>query len=418
VTTDADLSGYRHRSVGRFEKPMALKSRCDRSMNALQPPSKEGKKKMPTRVGIFVATVLPILALDACRAPQSSDLWALGPFIKQEAYNPCLSPTARTSFRSPVSQQVDPVSWEARNVLNPAAVVRNGKVHLLYRAEDNLADAVNGTSRIGLAVSDNGLVFTRRPEPVLFPDNDAFLKYEKIGGIEDPRVVERADGTYFMTYTAYDGVTPRLCVASSRNLVDWRKHGPAFAAARNGKYLNERSKAGAIVCRRKGHRFIAAQIDGKYWMYWGDTSVFVATSDNLTDWKILERDCGGKIEVLHPRQRYFDSRLVEPGPQALLTDEGILLIYNGMNLHHHEGGDPDLPAETYAAGQALFDAALPTKLLKRSPHYFIRPERGFELSGQIDKVCFVEGLVYFQGDWFLYYGAADSTICVARYAPR
>ena len=87
------------------------------------------------------------------------------------------------------------MAWEEKDVFNPAAVVKDGLVHLIYRAEDTVGRFA-GTSRIGLATSRDGLHFDRRPQPVLFPDNDAFRRYEWEGGCEDPRVVETDDGRY------------------------------------------------------------------------------------------------------------------------------------------------------------------------------------------------------------------------------
>jgi predicted GH43/DUF377 family glycosyl hydrolase len=117
------------------------------------------------------------------------------------------------------------------------------------------------------------------------------------------------------------------------------------------------------------------------------------------------------ISVLHPRKGYYDSRLVEPGPFALLRDRGILLIYNGSNAANYN--DTTLPVYTYAAGQALFDKDHPYKLNDRMEEYFIHPDKPYERTGEVNEVCFVEGLVYFNGRWFLYYGTADSKIAVA-----
>jgi predicted GH43/DUF377 family glycosyl hydrolase len=103
--------------------------------------------------------------------------------------------------------------------------------------------------------------------------------------------------------------------------------------------------------------------------------------------------------------------LVEPGPYALLKDEGILLIYNASNAANFN--DPKLPEFTYAAGQALFDKAQPYKLLDRTESYFIHPDKDYEKIGEVNEVCFVEGLVFFKDQWFLYYGTADSKIAVA-----
>jgi predicted GH43/DUF377 family glycosyl hydrolase len=108
---------------------------------------------------------------------------------------------------------------------------------------------------------------------------------------------------------------------------------------------------------------------------------------------------------------YFDSRLVEPGPFALLQEKGILLIYNGSNAS--DFNDPRLPKYTYAAGQALFDKENPFKLIDRTDGYFIYPDKPYEKTGEVNEVCFVEGLVYFRDQWFLYYGTADSKIAVA-----
>ena len=343
---------------------------------------------------------------------QTKKTWTWEPFVKQDAQNPCLTPLDNTTFNCPVRKEA--VKWEEKGVFNPAAVVRNDTVYLLYRAEDKVGKFA-GTSRIGLATSTDGLTFTRRPEPVFYPDNDFMKPYEWEGGCEDPRIVEDAKGTYFMTYTTYDGKTARLCLASSTDLIHWKKHGLAFGKAAD-KYKDLWSKSGAIVSRRQGNKIIAEKINGKYWMYWGDTHMFIATSDNLTDWTPMEQKDGKLAYILAPRPGKFDSDLVEPGPPALITDKGILLIYNSRNKDAN--GDPKLPGGTYTAGQALIDPKNPTKLLDRTDTYFMRPEKDYEITGQIGNVCFVEGLVYYKDTWFIYYGTADSKIAVATYKPN
>jgi predicted GH43/DUF377 family glycosyl hydrolase len=177
-----------------------------------------------------------------------------------------------------------------------------------------------------------------------------------------------------------------------------------------GKYKDTWSKSGAIVARQKGSRIIAEKINGKYWMYFGDTDLFLASSEDLINWLPLEED--GKLKsVLKPRPGYFDSRLVESGPYALIRDAGILLIYNGMNLD--SGGDTTLAKGAYCAGQALFDPNDPAKLIGRLEKNFMKPDRPYELTGQVNQVCFLEGMAPFNNKWFLYYGTADSKIAVA-----
>ncbi|HEY0779154.1 MAG TPA: glycoside hydrolase family 130 protein, partial [Gemmatirosa sp.] len=326
------------------------------------------------------------------------------------------------SFRSPMGDSV--VRWEAFATFNPAAVVRDGRIVVLYRAEDSSAAPTIGgqTSRIGMAASDDGVRVTRRAAPVLYPDRDAQMRYEWPGGVEDPRVVEGEDGTYVLTYTQWNRDVPRLAVATSRDLVTWTKHGPALAGAAGGKYLDFESKSGAIVTRpvrdpARGERLVAARVDGRYWMYFNVPDVLLATSDDLVHWTPVEDANGRPLKVLSPRPGYFDSWLVEAGPPPVLTARGIVVLYNAGNDRRY--GDPTVPNRAYTAGQALFDARNPVRLLARTAAPFIRPTEAYEKSGQYaEGTTFVEGLVPFRGRWYLYYGTADSRVGVAVWDPR
>jgi len=344
--------------------------------------------------------------------------WMLFPFQKADSANPCLVPSKAT-FADPIRKTN--VAWEEKDVFNPAAVVRNGKVYLLYRAQDKIGEPA-GTSRIGLAYSTDGLHFTTMKNPVLYPGNDQYKKYEWEGGCEDPRIVEDDKGTYYMTYTAYDGTTARLFIATSTDLIHWKKHGSVFGKA-DSKYINYWSKSGSIICTRKGEKMVATKIHGKYWMYWGESNIYMATSDNLIDWTpIPETDPSKKqfdslrnyeaFKILFsPRKKKFDSELVEPGPPAMITKDGILFIYNSKNSPDY--GDKTLRDGEYAAGQILSDKNDPTKVIDRADQNFFHPDKPYEITGQVNNVCFLEGLVFFKGKWFLYYGTADSKIAVA-----
>jgi len=365
------------------------------------------------RIAAVAVLLLPPAAGPA--AAQGQD-WMLGPFGKPQGLGPILVPDSAPTFRSPMGDST--VHWEANATFNPAAVVKDGRVYVLYRAEDATGEVQIGghTSRIGIAVSGDGLHFTRRPAPVLYPDTDGQRANEWPGGVEDPRIVEREDGTYVLTYTQWNRDIPRLAVATSTDLLIWHKHGPAFAHAAGGKYLRSESKSGAILCRVVGNDLIAAKVNGKYWMYWGVPDIRIATSDNLLDWTPVENASGNPVTVLSPRPGYFDSWLVESGPPALLTREGIVLLYNAGNAA--TGGDPRLPAHVYTGGQALFDPRNPMKLLARSAEPFIQPTEAYERTGQYaEGTTFVEGLVSFRGRWFLYYGTADSRVGVAVWDP-
>ncbi|GAC1367415.1 MAG: glycoside hydrolase family 130 protein [Hymenobacter sp.] len=359
----------------------------------------------------------------AATAP-TADSWQLLNFIKVDSINPILGPSPVGRFQDPILKQQ--VLWEEKDVFNPAVVVKDGKVFMLYRAENKIG-TFGKASRIGLASSADGIHFTRLPAPVLYPDNDAQKQYEWPGGTEDPRVVESDDHTYYMTYTAYDGDKARLHVASSRDLLHWTKYGNAFTQAFGGKYVSKWTKSGSIVSRYEADgRIVATKINGKYWMYWGDAQIWLATSDDLIHWTPIEMAPGEKPPVplraqaltmpelriiLPTREGKFDSDLVESGPPAMITDQGIRLIYNSRN--EPAFGDKNLPVGTYSAAQALFDLKDPTKLLKRMDTYFMRPERPYETTGQVNQVVFLEGLARFNSKWFIYYGTADSKIAVA-----
>lgn len=343
---------------------------------------------------------LTVLLLVGCSGNNKTETinfpdWALVPFVKVDNANPVLQAGTNT-FQCPILQQE--VKWDEKDVFNPAAVVKDNKVYMVFRAEDKIGKYA-GTSRLGLAVSNDGLHFTKLPAPVFYPDNDSMKVYEWEGGVEDPRIVESPDGLYIMTYTAYDGDLARLCLATSNDLQKWEK---------KGVVLNKDtwSKSGAIVSKRNGDRIVAEKINGKYWMYWGDTDLFIATSDDLIHW-----ESDSTRSVLQPRPKMFDSRLVESGPYGLVTDKGILLLYNGMNLD--EGGDPKLAKGAYCSCQALFDTSDPSKLIDRTKDFFMKPDKPYEIEGQVNEVCFIEGMVPFKGKWFLYYGTADSKIAVA-----
>jgi len=360
-------------------------------------------------------TVLFSFCIIACNNTQDSKKeekpnheWALLPFTKVDSLNPVMIPDTNSAFQCPIRKTL--VKWEEKDVFNPAAVVRNDTVFLLYRAEDIIGKYA-GTSRIGIAWSIDGLHFTKHPVPVLYPDNDSSKIFEWEGGCEDPRIAEDGNGTYYLTYTAYDGEKARLMVASSKDLYHWNKHGHAFANAYDGKYVDEWSKSGSIICNYENGKIIAVKIGGKYWMYWGDTDIFLASSDDLIHWTPVENSERKLLIVFGPRKGKFDSDLVEPGPPAIFTENGVTLIYNSRNVPAK--GDTSLAEGTYAVSQILLDKSDPSKVLDRMESYFMKPDKPYEISGQVNHVCFVEGLVNYKNKWFLYYGTADSKIAVA-----
>jgi predicted GH43/DUF377 family glycosyl hydrolase len=236
-------------------------------------------RKSAQALGIVIAILIVLLQIQ-CFSAQKSPF----PFEEFKKYenNPILSPGD---------------GFESHGVFNPTVIMVNDTIYMFYRAQDE-----HGTSSIGLAKSVDGIHFERNSEPLIVPEYD----YELPGGCEDPRIVKVTD-TYYLTYTAYDGDTARLALATSKDLVQWEKHGPILPSF-------GWTKAGAILPEK---------IDGRYVMYFGDSNMWIAWSTDLIHWEVIDEP------VLRPRKGYFDGGIVEPGPPPMLTEDGILLIYNG-----------------------------------------------------------------------------------------
>src|SRR5438309_12104297 len=332
------------------------------------------------------------------------------------------TPTADLPFGPWTRASKEPIlspqgaSWESAGAFNPATILHNGKIAMLYRAQD-----ASGTSRLGYAESFDGIHFTRSPRPLLSPETN----FEKDGGVEDPRLQKFGD-TFYLTYTGYNKKDAQLCLATSLDLIHWERKGVILPAYK-GNWNKGWTKSGAIVPEK---------IDGKYWMYWLGTAPSEIGETYKTDqmglsWStdLLHWTEATAIPVLPRRPGKFDSRVVEPGPPPVLTGRGIVLIYNGA--------DDQL---VYRTAVAVFDRRDPRKLLYRSDAPLFAPEKPWEKVGQVPNVVFVEGMVLVEGDkpvissaardlssglsfathspltthhFFLYYGAADKYIGVA-----
>lgn len=311
----------------------------------------------------------------------------IGPFTRYK-HNPVL--------------RADPSLGEAY-LYNAAAIVVDDKVFLLLRSQTR-----ERTLSIGLAWLHDGLEFHRYKRPVLEPTEP----WEAGGGCEDPRVVrDPKTKRFIMTYTAYDRLTARLCVAELLDLVHWKKHPPFvpadwtdIAIAEDGSQYLRRAwlKSGAV--------FVDRQRDGRYYMVWGEGALHLATSDDLVHWHV--EDYRG---LLFATGNFaWQSRLLEPGPPPIRLATGdernlYILFYNSAAL-----GDAVWPRGSYAISQMLVDYdRLHAGPLARMEHPDLVPEQPNEVTGQVDRVVFTEGVVQFRGRWFMYFGQGDSDLGVA-----
>lgn len=351
--------------------------------------------------------------LHAQTAQTNLPSWALGPFVRPQGVNPVINPDTASRFYCPMQKKE--AQWEPSDTFNPAAAVKDDKIYVLYRAEDHSGEGIGQrTSRIGIASSADGIAMKKNDAPVLYPGEDSQKEFEWHGGCEDPRVAVTADGTYLILYTQWNQKVPRLAAATSKDLLHWTKAGPVFQDAYNGKFFNMATKSASIVTKVVNGKQVITKINGKYFMYWGEENVYAATSTDLINWEPLINADSTLKKLASPREGFFDSQLTECGPPAVMTDRGIVLLYNGKN--NATGGDKNYTTNAYCAGQILFSATDPTKVLHRLDKPFLIPEASFEKSGQYPAgTVFIEGLVYFKSKWFLYYGCADSRVAVAIY---
>jgi len=289
-----------------------------------------------------------------------------------------------TKIKSPVMEKRG-TGFESKAVYNPSVIIENNTIYMLYRAE-SLYDKCSG--KIGLAWSKDGIHFQRKPKPVLFPEYD----YEKMG-CEDPRIV-KFNNTFYMFYVANRGSFKgiHIALASSNNLINWNKHG--LIKMDLADWDSDMIKAGSIC---------PVKINDKYIMYFlgqkkeWNTSVGLAFSDDLITWKEYKNN-----PVIIPRNGMFDCKGVEPGT-TFIDKNRIILCYNGW-----------AEDKIHKTGLITFLKHDPARIVSRSENPVLEPEYPWEINGYADKVVFAEGIIEYNDYIYLYYGAADNCIGLAK----
>lgn len=343
--------------------------------------------------------------------------WGFGPFKKLP--KPVISPSDSLVFDCPILGR--PEHWAHTAVYNPAALVRDSKVHLVFRAD---GDKLGGkdyfgydrvTCRIGHAVSEDGINFTVTPEPVIYPSNDSLRDYEWYGGCQDMHIIEDEDGHIYMNYDAcsgnYDPSAPPfgkcspepiydvLMSATSDDMIHWEKRGPSFSD--KWKAYQNRSRSGAVLCELRDERLVAARLNGKYWMYLSHRG-WMASSDDLVHWEPV-LDEKGEIRAIFPNCGPYDycKRSCEAGAAAILTDKGIVYFFNANKA----GSD------CWTVSQALVSKDDMYTVLDVDDTPLLSPEYDWETTGHCPcpaNVC--NSLVRYKGKWIMYYGGADNHI--------
>ena len=312
------------------------------------------------------------------------------------------------------------LEFENEGVLNPAVIREGDSVHIFYRAVQ-----LWNQSTVGYCRLDGPLNIAERWEkPIVVPEFDYELQ-----GVEDPRIVKIED-TYYMTYTAYDGVNARGALATSKDLKTFKKYGILVPHISYAEFVYLVETAGKVnVNYYMNHKFYYREGDPeKKIILWDKNVVFfprringnlvflhrirpgiqivsVKNLSELTDefWK----------DYFHKFQEYIlmdpfyqhEANYIGSGCPPIETEHGWVLIYHGVE--ETENG------LVYSACAALLDLNDPSKELSRLPYKLFTPELEWELYGEVNNVCFPTGTALFGDTLFIYYGAADSNIACA-----
>ena len=266
--------------------------------------------------------------------------------------------------------------WEETAVFNCAAIYDNGLVHMIYRASDNIPDSSRGyyINRLGYAVSKDGIHFNRLEQPVITNDTPRESR-----GAEDPRLI-KIDDTFYMMYTGLNDENFRICLASSKNLIDWKRHGVV---------LDESNKDASLFPEK---------INGKYVMFHRpEPDIHIAYSDDLKTWQDHKKVMGPVSD-----SSWENHKVGIAGP-PIKTEQGWLLIYHGANKE-----------KVYSLGIALLDLEDPSKVLARQAEPILEPELDWEINGSIPNVVFSCGQVEMDEKILVYYAGADTAIGVAE----
>ncbi|MBZ0303429.1 MAG: glycosidase [Anaerolineae bacterium] len=260
-------------------------------------------------------------------------------------------------------------AWEALNVFNCGVVRHNGLFHMLYRAQ-----GVDYVSRIGYAVSADGLRWNRLQQPVLEPHQGR----DDYRGVEDPRITP-LDGTFYMTYTAFGAHSFFPMIARSDNLITWTDVGPLERAQNKDHVLFPEKIGGryAILHRRPGQ-------------------IWIAYSDDLIHWD-------GQQVIMSPRlDNGWDSVSIGSNGVPIRTDHGWLLCYHGYDAAH-----------VYRQSVALLDLEDPTQVIHRPQEFIMEPSEWWEIHGDVPNVVFSCAALVVGEDLYCYYGGADRLIGLA-----
>lgn len=313
-------------------------------------------------------------------------------------------------------------TFEDQSVLNPAIYQEGNTVYVLYRGINKKFHSAIGYARLDGPTK----VVERWKKPLYEPQ----YPYER-KGIEDPRITKIGD-TIYMTYVAHDGKNAVFCYASGKHPLHLRKRGiisPELTYDQVGKiFLKENLKdryfmfeayyeeygGRDILLWEKDAVLFPKKIRGKFAVIHRILpEMQIIYFDNFKQikgerfWREYLADLA-KYVILEGRY-WFESRNIGGGAPPVETKDGWLVIY-----HTVEDSSKQKKTRTYHAAAALLDKKNPTKLVGRLDYPLFSPEESWEKRGLVSNVVFPTGTAIFGKYLYIYYGAADKQIAVAK----
>ncbi len=288
-------------------------------------------------------------------------------------------PIIRRYEKNPILTKHD-VPYPVETVHNAGAVKHNDKYIMLFRSHCR-----NGRSVIGLAESEDGLVFKVRAKPFMTPANvEPFASYEEYV-VEDPRICVM-DGEYLITYSAYSRHGVRVALAKTNDFVRIKRISLITQADYRNVVLFPKKINNLYVRLDRPHSGISP------WSIW------ISYSPDLIHW-------GDSKILIKPMAYHWDEMKVGPGATPVKTDKGWLNIYHGVYK--------TMDGAIYRLGVALHDLKDPSKLIGVADDWILQPEDPWEVIGYVHNVVFCCGAVEEDGGTIkIYWGGADSVICV------
>lgn len=314
--------------------------------------------------------------------------------------------SANLLYKPPQNPLISPNpshSWEAFTTFNPAAIYEADKIHLLYRAQ-----GFDYRSVLGYATSTDGYTIDyRQSYPCYIPSqpfeqgqpgkvNTSYISGGGCQGCEDPRITRIGDRIY-MTYVAFNGWDPPRIALTSIALSDFLAHRWLWERPVLISPPNPYEKCGKSAC------ILPEKIGGKYVIFhriFPNILIDFVDSLDFVPGQYLQ----GQYKITPRSPLWWDSRKIGTAAPPLKTNLGWLLIYQSVD---------DKDASCYLVGAMILKIDDPTQVLVRSVSPIIRPDMWYDNQGFKSGVVYPCGAVIKDGTLFVYYGGADSHVCLA-----